>query len=63
VTALGMSSDLGMVVAHPEGESISSATSTPVPALVLPKPVAVDTTIKTLYGREEGAEVGYNPHK
>ena len=38
-----MSSDLGMVVPHPEGESISSATSTPVPALVLPEPVAVDT--------------------
>ena len=38
-----MSSDLSMVVAHPEGESISSATSTPVPALVVPKPVAVDT--------------------
>ena len=41
--ALGVSSDLGMVVAYPEGESISSANSTPVPALVLPESVAVDT--------------------
>ena len=23
----------------------------------------IDTTIKTIYGRQEGAEVGYNPHK
>ena len=23
----------------------------------------VDVTIKTLYGQQEGAEVGYNPHK
>ena len=23
----------------------------------------MDTTIKTLYGRQEGAQVGYNPHK
>jgi hypothetical protein len=23
----------------------------------------IDTTIKTLYGKQEGAEVGYNPHK
>jgi len=38
-----MSFDLSMVVAHPEGESISSATSTPAPALVLPEAVAVDT--------------------
>ena len=37
-----MSSDLSMVVAQPEGESISSATSTPVPVLVLPESVAVD---------------------
>jgi hypothetical protein len=23
----------------------------------------VDTTIKPLYGEQEGAELGYNPHK
>ena len=23
----------------------------------------VDTTIKPIYGKQEGAEVGYNPHK
>ena len=23
----------------------------------------IDTTIKTLFGHQEGAEVGYNPHK
>jgi hypothetical protein len=23
----------------------------------------IDTTIKPLYGKQEGAEVGYNPHK
>jgi hypothetical protein len=25
--------------------------------------VDIDTTIKLLYGKQEGAEVGYNPHK
>ena len=38
-----MSSDLSLVPAHPEGESISSATSPQIPALVLPESVAVDT--------------------
>lgn len=23
----------------------------------------IDTTIKPIYGRQEGAQVGYNPHK
>lgn len=23
----------------------------------------IDTTVKTVFGRQEGAEVGYNPHK
>ena len=23
----------------------------------------IDSTIKTIYGHQEGAEVGYNPHK
>jgi len=31
--------------------------------LVEPWILDVDTTIKTLYGRQEGAKVGYNPHK
>jgi hypothetical protein len=33
------------------------------PLLYEPWILDVDTTIKTLYGRQEGAEVGYNPHK
>jgi Transposase DDE domain group 1 len=33
------------------------------PALSEPWILDVDTTIKTLYGRQEGAEVGYNPRK
>jgi len=23
----------------------------------------IDTTVKTVFGHQEGAEVGYNPHK
>lgn len=33
------------------------------PALSQPWILDIDTTIKTLYGRQQGAEVGYNPHK
>lgn len=33
------------------------------PLLSEPWILDVDTTIKPLYGRQEGAEVGYNPHK
>ena len=33
------------------------------PLLYEPWILDVDTTIKTLYGHQEGAEVGYNPHK
>ena len=33
------------------------------PALRAPWICDVDVTIKTLYGHQEGAEVGYNPHK
>ncbi len=33
------------------------------PVLRQPWICDVDVTIKTLYGRQEGAEVGYNPHK
>ena len=33
------------------------------PALGLPWILDIDTTIKTLYGKQQGAEVGYNPHK
>jgi len=25
--------------------------------------IGIDTTIKTLFGSQQGAEVGYNPHK
>jgi hypothetical protein len=32
-------------------------------ALGSPWILDIDTTIKTLYGRQSGAEVGYNPHK
>jgi hypothetical protein len=34
-----------------------------VPALSVPWILDADTTIKTLYGRQEGAEIGYNPKK
>jgi hypothetical protein len=33
------------------------------PLLYEPWVLDIDTTIKTIYGREEGAEAGYNPHK
>lgn len=33
------------------------------PLLTVPWILDVDTTIKTLYGKQEGACVGYNPHK
>ncbi len=33
------------------------------PLLYEPWILDVDTTIKTLYGHQEGAQVGYNPHK
>jgi hypothetical protein len=33
------------------------------PLLYKPWVLDIDTTIKTIYGRQEGAEVGYNPHK
>ena len=33
------------------------------PLLFEPWILDVDTTVKTLYGRQEGAEVGFNPHK
>jgi hypothetical protein len=32
-------------------------------ALILPWILDIDTTIKCLYGRQQGAERGYNPHK
>lgn len=36
---------------------------TVAPLLELPWILDVDTTIKPLYGHQEGAEIGYNPHK
>ena len=33
------------------------------PALGLPWILDIDTTVKTLYGNQQGAEIGYNPHK
>ncbi len=33
------------------------------PALSQPWILDIDTTVKTLYGKQQGAEVGYNPHK
>ena len=33
------------------------------PLLTLPWIMDVDVTIKTIYGNQEGAEIGYNPHK
>ena len=32
-------------------------------ALELPWVMDIDATIKPLYGHQEGAEIGYNPHK
>jgi Transposase DDE domain group 1 len=34
-----------------------------LPALSLPWIMDIDTTIKTLYGRQEKAQIAYNPHK
>lgn len=33
------------------------------PLLYEPWVLDIDTTIKTIYGKQEGAQVGYNPHK
>jgi hypothetical protein len=33
------------------------------PLLTIPWIMDIDTTIKTLYGKQEGAEIGYNPSK
>jgi hypothetical protein len=33
------------------------------PALALPWILDIDTTVKCLYGHQQGAQVGYNPHK
>lgn len=33
------------------------------PALELPWILDIDTTVKPLYGHQQGAELGYNPHK
>tara|TARA_R110002111_G_scaffold237503_1_gene298815 strand:- start:107 stop:1696 length:1590 start_codon:yes stop_codon:yes gene_type:complete len=33
------------------------------PALELPWILDIDTTVKTLYGHQEGAQISYNPHK
>lgn len=33
------------------------------PLLSEPWVLDIDTTIKTIYGKQEGAEIGYNPHK
>lgn len=33
------------------------------PVLGLPWILDIDTTVKTLYGNQQGAEIGYNPHK
>lgn len=33
------------------------------PALVLPWILDIDVTVKPLYGHQQGAEIGYNPHK
>ena len=34
-----------------------------LPLLSVPWILDIDSTIKTIYGHQEGAEVGYNPHK
>jgi hypothetical protein len=33
------------------------------PLLTLPWILDIDSTVKPLYGRQQGAEIGYNPHK
>ena len=33
------------------------------PALELPWILDIDTTVKPLYGHQQGAEISYNPHK
>jgi hypothetical protein len=37
--------------------------ATYAPALVQPWIADLDVTVKPIYGHQEGAEVGYNPHK
>ena len=31
--------------------------------LTVPWVMDIDSTVKTVFGKQEGAEVGYNPHK
>ena len=40
-----------------------SVPSLPKSALELPWVMDIDATVKPLYGHQEGAEIGYNPHK
>ena len=40
-----------------------SVPSLPRSALELPWVMDIDATVKPLYGHQEGAEIGYNPHK
>lgn len=41
----------------------SQISSSIAPALGLPWILDIDVTVKPLYGRQEGAAIGYNPHK
>ena len=41
----------------------SQTLSSIAPALGLPWILDIDVTVKPLYGRQEGAAIGYNPHK
>src|ERR1700733_5208213 len=47
------------------GRGVDAATSRPLPGAALSERwiLDIDTTVKPLYGRQEGAVVGYNPKK
>src|SRR5512135_1897144 len=68
-----MAKPFGSLPAHPQGEQssveflpeISLCADTFGGGVLLGEPwiLDVDTTVKPLYGRQEGAVVGYNPRK
>jgi hypothetical protein len=49
-----------LIVIGTEGNHLDYCTT---PLLGEPWVLDMDSTVKTLYGHQEGAEVGYNPHK
>jgi hypothetical protein len=55
---------LSVLAGHRRYAHITALRCDPVnPPLLGMRKVDMDSTVKTLYGHQEGAEVGYNPHK